>query len=591
MSTVLGFVVGILAVILAFGFIIFIHEMGHFLTARAVDIRCPQFAIGFGPSLFGFRWRGTNFAVRAFPLGGYVLMNGEEPGDRTEDPWAAAVKAYLGSEEYPAKPQDLLAKMDAVPESERNEVWLDVREQVAYARTEEFENLQMVEGNFHDRSIPARILVISGGVIMNFLATMLLLWTLGPLVGVGSFFREWTPVISQAVSGAPAAEAGVKPGDRIVSVDGQAMVTSMDAFYAIGAHPGTELEMTVRGQDDELRDIKLRPRLAIGRQSYAVDDQGKLTLKSSSEHEDKVGKTVSSVDREGLIALTEPLKGSDSQKYQVQFEGEQKPTSFELPKKFRGPRGQVGVLFGVSDIRFEKELSGVVKSVRADSPAAAAGFQEGDEILYVGDLAVVSNFGQSYGSLLDPALDVVSQIPQLDEVPVLVVRQNQAETVTLPRDPSLNSSQALGLELTPLSQGTFVKAPFVLIGQMLAQPYTIFQAWYSSRYTGKEIVESLQGPIGIMQLIYHLSDNGILQFLFFVALLNAAIGAFNLLPFPALDGSRLVFLVIAGLRGRAVDPDKEAKIHLAGLMVLLGFVVIVSLGDIKRLFSSQLFVL
>ena len=82
---------GSLIIVFAFGFIIFIHELGHFLTARAVDIRCPQFAIGFGPSLFSFRWRGTNFAVRAFPFGEYVLMNGEEPGGMTTG-------AYLDTE-------------------------------------------------------------------------------------------------------------------------------------------------------------------------------------------------------------------------------------------------------------------------------------------------------------------------------------------------------------------------------------------------------------------------------------------------------------------------------------------------------------
>ncbi|MFA7484137.1 MAG: site-2 protease family protein, partial [Vulcanimicrobiota bacterium] len=104
----MGFLLGILAVVVSFGFIIFIHELGHFLTARAVDIRCPQFAVGFGPSLFSFRWRGTNFAVRAFPFGGYVMMNGEEPGDRSEDPWAHAVDHYLGEAEFPATPQSLL---------------------------------------------------------------------------------------------------------------------------------------------------------------------------------------------------------------------------------------------------------------------------------------------------------------------------------------------------------------------------------------------------------------------------------------------------------------------------------------------------
>ena len=149
----------------------------------------------------------------------------------------------------------------------------------------------------------------------------------------------------------------------------------------------------------------------------------------------------------------------------------------------------------------------------------------------------------------------------------------------------------LGITLEPVTTGDLIKAPFEMIGQTMAIPFRIAGAYFSSQMSGKEIVENLQGPIGIMQLIYGMSDNGIAQFLFFVALLNAAIGAFNLMPIPALDGSRLVFLLIAAVRGKAVDPDKEAKIHLAGLMVLLSFVLLVSFGDIKRLLSDQVFVM
>jgi regulator of sigma E protease len=131
-----------------------------------------------------------------------------------------------------------------------------------------------------------------------------------------------------------------------------------------------------------------------------------------------------------------------------------------------------------------------------------------------------------------------------------------------------------------------------MIGTLLRSPYDILSMWLNKQATGKEIVENMQGPVGIMTLIYQLRDNGLLQFLFFIALLNAAIGAFNLLPFPALDGARLVFLFIAALRGgRQVDPEKEAKVHLLGLMVLLCFVVVVTFGDIKRLIASHVFVM
>ena len=60
----MSYVVGILAAILSFGFIVFNHELGHFLTARWAGIRCPQFAIGFGPKLLGFPLGGTDFSLR-----------------------------------------------------------------------------------------------------------------------------------------------------------------------------------------------------------------------------------------------------------------------------------------------------------------------------------------------------------------------------------------------------------------------------------------------------------------------------------------------------------------------------------------------
>jgi hypothetical protein len=71
--------VDIVLVVLGIGFLIFIHELGHFLFAKKVGIRVERFAIGFGPKIIGFVRGGTDYAVRLFPLGGYVAMAGEDP--------------------------------------------------------------------------------------------------------------------------------------------------------------------------------------------------------------------------------------------------------------------------------------------------------------------------------------------------------------------------------------------------------------------------------------------------------------------------------------------------------------------------------
>ena len=589
MEAIVSFVTGILAVVCAFGFIIFIHELGHFLTARWVDIRCPQFAIGFGPSLFGFRWRGTNFAVRAFPLGGYVLMNGEEPGERAEDPWAHAVKKYLGEEDFPASPTRLLEVLQAVPEAERGADWRDVYDQVAFARCEEFPNLKSVEGNFHDRSVWARILVISGGVIMNFLAATLILWSIGPFYGLGSFFRDWPPVISQAVVGGPAEQAGLTARDLLLKVNERELGSDLEAFHAIGEYPGVPFQLTYQTPGQAAKTITIRPWLAVGDQAYEVADSGEVTLKRSASHPELAGKKLA-LSRDELVQAVKSASEAKEETYQVVFEGTEKPISFKLSERYPEPRGQIGVHFGVMDIRFEKDVHSEVAAVKPGSRAEKAGFKPGDLIVQVDGLLLLGRF-ESYGSLLDPALQQISEIDQIPEVKVYVARDGGGEELVLKKVGGPLTAQALGLELRQVTGSEIAAAPFRLIGELLYSPIMIARAYFSKQATSQEIVEGLQGPIGIMQMIYNLADNGIIKFLFFVALLNAAIGAFNLLPFPALDGSRLVFLFWAAIRGKAVDPDKEAKIHLAGLMILLSFVVLVSFGDIKRLISSSVLVL
>ena len=64
----------ILAPVLVFGLVIFVHELGHFLAAKAAGVYAPRFAIGFGPTLWRHRWKETEYVLGALPLGGYVRM-------------------------------------------------------------------------------------------------------------------------------------------------------------------------------------------------------------------------------------------------------------------------------------------------------------------------------------------------------------------------------------------------------------------------------------------------------------------------------------------------------------------------------------
>lgn len=110
--------------------------------------------------------------------------------------------------------------------------------------------------------------------------------------------------------------------------------------------------------------------------------------------------------------------------------------------------------------------------------------------------------------------------------------------------------------------------------------------------TGGVTVNEMSGPVGIVDAIgdsYEESVSygvgvAIIQLMYICVFLSANLGVMNLLPIPALDGGRLVFLVIEAIRGKKIDPDKEGFVHFVGLILLLLLMVVVMFNDIRKLF-------
>ena len=110
--------------------------------------------------------------------------------------------------------------------------------------------------------------------------------------------------------------------------------------------------------------------------------------------------------------------------------------------------------------------------------------------------------------------------------------------------------------------------------------------------TGQAGMDQLSGPVGIVNVVddtYQESKSYgaivvIMQMLNIGILLSANLGVMNLLPLPALDGGRLVFLVIEAIRGKRVPPDKECMVHFAGMMLLFALMIFVLFNDLKRIF-------
>ena len=100
--------------------------------------------------------------------------------------------------------------------------------------------------------------------------------------------------------------------------------------------------------------------------------------------------------------------------------------------------------------------------------------------------------------------------------------------------------------------------------------------------TGR-VAPDVVGPVGIIQIVGEVARTGVVNLLSLAAIISLNLGFLNLLPIPALDGSRLMFLVIEGLRGRPVDPQKESFVHFIGFTVLILLMILIAYRDLARL--------
>lgn len=190
----------IIAVLFTFGLVIFLHEFGHFLVCKLSGIRVEAFSFGFGKELLGWTSGPTRYSVRLVPLGGYVKPAGEE------------MDAVSGApDEYFSKP------------------WY------------------------------TRLGVVVAGPVMNYLLAFVLF--AGVILIVGEPVPSDQPVIGEITQGYPADLAGLKPGDRIVSVDGQGVATWAEMAGKIYVKSQKELAVVYSREGAEAA-LKLKPRQA-----------------------------------------------------------------------------------------------------------------------------------------------------------------------------------------------------------------------------------------------------------------------------------------------------------------------------------------
>ncbi|RKD24264.1 RIP metalloprotease RseP [Ammoniphilus oxalaticus] len=212
----------------------------------------------------------------------------------------------------------------------------------------------------------------------------------------------------------------------------------------------------------------------------------------------------------------------------------------------------------------------ILGKLSEDGPAQAAGLAQGDRILSIDGKEMHS---------WEEIVAIVSQAPD-QELELIIEREHEQATLTLTTD-NMENVGKIGV-YQPISKDPTKSVKFA--GDTTWEFSTMLFKGLGMLFTGKVSLDELSGPVGISKFTYEAAEQGVGFLLQWAALLSINLGIVNLLPLPALDGGRLVFLLLEGLRGRPIDPQKEGMVHFLGFAFLMLLILVITWNDIQRFF-------
>lgn len=210
-----------------------------------------------------------------------------------------------------------------------------------------------------------------------------------------------------------------------------------------------------------------------------------------------------------------------------------------------------------------------------DKPAQLAGMQDGDRIVEIN--------GYKVGEWSD--ITTAINKTATDGSVVNVVVERDGEQIAMAIQPAYDQQSGnwqIGV-LPPVVRQNF----FVAVKDGIVQTYVFTKLIILSlvQMVRGEIAADLAGPVGVVSIIGQATSYGIQSLLLLTAMLCVNLGIINLLPLPALDGCRIVFLAIEGIRGKPVNREREGMVHFIGLILLFGLMIIITYNDIVRLLA------
>jgi regulator of sigma E protease len=211
-----------------------------------------------------------------------------------------------------------------------------------------------------------------------------------------------------------------------------------------------------------------------------------------------------------------------------------------------------------------------------NTPAQQAGLQTGDIVVTVDGTAV--------GPDRDKLIELIGE--SAGRTMTWVVERD-GRPVTIEVTPELQEGVGkVGIEIQmPMRQATF-RETFQFAGTAMIDTTKNIMIGFQKLILGDFRLDDLGGPVRTFEVTGQFAQAGIVQLTFWTAVLSLYLGIFNLLPIPALDGSRLVFLGLEAVRGKPIDPNRESLVHFIGFAMLMLLMLVVTYNDILRLFRG-----
>ncbi len=594
---------GIVMTAIGLGALIFFHELGHFIACRLTGTRVEAFSIGFGPELFGWTRGNTRYRFALIPLGGYVKMAAENPGD---------------------------AKSDAPDE-------------------------------FPNKSFSARLFIMANGVIFNvILAFVLFVGAFGAGVSFGS------PEIGQTTPGGAGWEAGLREGDVVKQINGANLLSFRDiatevAFSGadetltftiqrgdetldlavtprystemgmptIGVMPGAEPGLHVEdkgayaragGRSGDVpiavggnrlhspRDlfealtheaglaspgaksvpVRLRVRRADGTQAdlsmdLPLEDRRQLGVRpysgtrvDSVSHELKglirVGDVVTSIENVAVTDLSILDRMKDRRVTQLTVARDNKPVVVTLKQPM--------TLHGLSRlVRARRDAKGARVTPVPGLAAARAGVRVGDRIKAIGSKKV-SSWSDLQGAVAASKGDQIAVTLQRGDeiVEVKVAPGGFADPSELgfAHRPKMTLHKETGL-------GAVMKLGWQRTVVFMKQVTLTIRGLVTRRVSAKHI----GGPIALAQVTYQMFDHGWGKYLYILAIISINLAVLNMLPIPVLDGGQIVLLCAEKIRGKPLPDRVIGYLQLVGMVLILGLIVLAFWNDIGRLIGES----